>query len=88
MGQQSEDVRSQLTYQSARRSMATARKASIPSSPATIEEVIEGFNKNMYPPLYQDMFLGSVSHHISGNNKLISSKTSTISFTIHIILDN
>lgn len=66
MGQQSTDVRTELTFQSARRSMATARKASIPSSPATIEEVIDGFNKHIYPPLYQNMFVGSVSHEFSG----------------------
>ena len=66
MQNQSEGVRSQLPFQTAKRSMLNARKAHIPSSPSSIEEVIAGLDARSYPPLYQDMYAGSVHTDTKG----------------------
>ena len=67
MRNECEAVRIGLTFQSAKRSMTTARKANIPTSPSSIQEVIAGFEERIYPPLYQDMYLGSV--HVDKTGK-------------------
>ena len=64
MLQESEKVRSMLTFEVARRAMINARKATIPTSPNTIEEVIESLEERRHPPLYQDMYAGHVKHHV------------------------
>ena len=46
--------------------MLNARKAHIPSSPSSIEEVIAGLDARSYPPLYQDMYAGSVHTDTKG----------------------
>ena len=67
MMDQPDPVRAALTFQSARRSMVEARKKSIPPAPSTLEEIIAGLEANQYPPLYQDMYLGSV--HVDKTGK-------------------
>ena len=62
MTDQPDDVRSALTFQSARQAMKVSRKKSIPPCPSTLEEIIAGLDTNQYPPLYQDMYIGTVHH--------------------------
>ena len=66
MTNQSEGVRAEVTFKTARRAMAHARKKSIPTGPSTIEEVIGGFEAGTYPPLYQGMYVGSVHNDTTG----------------------
>ena len=66
MTNQSEGVRAEVTFKTARRAMAHARKKSIPTGPNTIEEVIGGFEAGTYPPLYQGMYVGSVHNDTTG----------------------
>ena len=66
MAGQPDDVRAALTFKTARRSMVIARKASIPASPSTIEEIISDFDAGKYPALYQEMYVGSVEHDFEG----------------------
>ena len=67
MTNQSEGVRAEVTFKTARRAMAHARKKSIPTGPSTIEEVIGGLEAGTYPPLYQGMYVGSVHNDTTGN---------------------
>ena len=47
--------------------MMSERQEAIPKSPTTFEEAIAGLEANLYPDLYQDMYLGHVSHEFEGN---------------------
>lgn len=54
-------VKANTSFKTAKRAMENARKAAIPTCPATLEETIEGLRHQRFPPLYQDMFEAVVS---------------------------
>ena len=60
-------IRAELTFKTARRAVAHARKSSIPSGPNSIEEVIAGLEAGTYPELYQNMYVGSVYTDTTGD---------------------
>jgi len=55
-------VRSKLPFDLCRRNMTFARKSEIPTCPNDLEEAIRELENRRHPPLYQDMYLGHVSH--------------------------
>ena len=67
MASLSDAAKSKLLFTSARRSMIAERSEAIPKSPETFEEAIVGFEGKMYPPLYQDLYLGHAKHDFKGN---------------------
>ena len=62
----SENAKSRLAFTSARRSMIAEREEAIPTSPETFEEAILGFEGQIYPALYQDLYLGHAKHDFKG----------------------
>ena len=67
MASLSDAAKSKLLFTSARRSMIAERQEAIPTSPNTFEEAILGFEAEMYPALYQDLYLGHAKHTFEGN---------------------
>lgn len=61
------EVRAKLNREACCRAMGNARKAQIPKSPPTIEEVIEELEHRRHPQLYQDMYLGHVRHEVAAS---------------------
>jgi len=64
---QSAGVRAKLNREACCRAMGNARKAPIPKSPPTIEEVIDELEHRRHPQLYQDMYLGHVRHEVAAS---------------------
>ena len=80
MSSLSDAAKSRLLFTSARRSMITERMEAIPSSPNTFAEAILGFEAGMYPPLYQDLYLGHAKHNFEGKEVMTLSKHLFICF--------
>jgi hypothetical protein len=64
-----EAVRAKLPFEACRRMMQYARRAEIPACPNNIGEVITQLENQRLPPLYQDMYLGHVTHEVPASKK-------------------
>lgn len=62
MMDQTDAVRAKLPFHNVKKQLAEARKATIPTAPATMEETICNLELEFYPQTYQDMYLGSAEY--------------------------
>ena len=64
-------IRSKLTFDKCRRAMMYARKAEIPTCPNDLEDAIDELENRRHSPLYQDMYIGHVSHVVPASKSLV-----------------
>jgi len=66
MMDQNDAVRARLPFHKVKKQLADARKSTIPTSPASMEETICNLELGFYPQTYQDMYFGSADYTTKG----------------------